>query len=370
MSKINLTPNASGTGVFTIASPNSNTDRTLNLPEESGTVITTQSPQLGRRNLIINGAMNVAQRGTSIAVSTTGVYTLDRFICDEFTDGALTVSQDTDAPNDFNYSLKVTPSTADTSIASSQYARIRYRPEGFDLTTLAFGTSNAKSLAFSFYAKSNKAGTYCIAMDLLGGTERTYIKEISLTNTWSRYVINIPANTVQAINNSTTGAACEIDISLAVGSDYHGTTEDWTNTGFATSNQVNFMDSTANELYITGVQLEVGDVATPFENRSYGEELALCQRYFFKTTGTVQGGGLSVVTQPLDSIIGVNENLPVTMRASPTLTMLGTTYRTGGDADGQNVTPTHITWGRKKTGSGTANVGAYAMGGFQVEAEL
>ena len=302
MSKIALNSNASGTGVFTIASPNSDTDRTLTLPDESGTVvsentsgdvavtgditsngnavITTQSPQLGRRNLIINGAMQVAQRGTSIAVSTTGVYTLDRFICDESTDGALTVSQDSDAPNDFNYSLKVTPSTADTSIAASQYARIRYKPEGFDLATLAFGTSDAKSLTFSFYAKSNKAGTYCIAMDLLGGTERTYMKEISLTNTWSRYVINIPANTAQAINNSTTGAACEIQISLGAGSDYHGTAEDWTNTGFATSNQVNFMDSTSNEFYITGVQLEVGDVATPFEHRSYGEELALCQRYY------------------------------------------------------------------------------------------
>ena len=287
--------------------------------DSSGNVTASQgfvpSTQLSHRNLIINGAMQVAQRGTSFTVGGLGVYTIDRFNLDESTDGSLTVSQSTEAPDNFKYSMKITPASADTSIASSQYARLKYFMEGNDVNHLGFGTSSAKDLTLSFYAKTNKTGTYCFSLDLLGGTERTYINEVSLTNTWTRYTLSIPKNTAQAFGNSTNGKSSELQLVLAAGTDYNGTADDWTNTSFSTSNQVNFMDSTSNELYITGVQLEVGSVATPFEHRSYGEELARCQRYY-----ATSDGGYNLAVDIQDASFP-STNFPVTMRVSPTATV-------------------------------------------------
>ena len=283
----------------------------------------------GRRNLIINGAMQVAQRGTSFTVNGLGVYTIDRFNLDESTDGSLTVSQSTETPDGFKYSMKITPASADTSIGSSQYARLKYFMEGYDVNNLAFGTTSAKDLTLSFYAKTNKTGTYCFSLDLLGGSERTYINEVSLSNTWTRYTLSIPKNTSQAFANSTNGKSSELELILAAGSSFNGTAGDWTNTNFSTSNQVNFMDDTANELYITGVQLEVGPLATPFEHRSYGEELALCQRYFYKYAsssqliayGTSRGGTRIFTTYTPQAM-----RAAPTFSGSPTLSVDGGSY--------------------------------------------
>ena len=147
---------------------------------------------------------------------------------------------------------------------------------------------------------------------------------------------------------------------------------DWTsvNKYMCVTGQSNFLDNTNNEFYLTGVQLEVGDTATPFEHRSTGDELARCQRYYIKDTMVREGSGYGVVTGALDSLVGIQVDFPVTMRATPSLSLLGTTYRTGGNSDAQRISPTGFVWGRKQTGGGTFNGAAYATGGYEVSAEI
>ena len=111
-------------------------------------------------------------------------------------------------------------------------------------------------------------------------------------------------------------------------------------------------------------------MATPFEHRRFGEELARCQRYYIKDTMIREGSGYGVVTGALDSLVGIQVDFPVTMRDNPSLSLLGTTYRTGGNADAQRVTPSGFVWGRKQVGSGSFNGAAYATGGYEVSAEL
>ena len=133
---------------------------------------------------------------------------------------------------------------------------------------------------------------------------------------------------------------------------------------------VSVVGTSGATFYLTGVQLEAGSVATPFERRPYGTELALCQRYYLKNTTSVDGGGVSFATLSRDIIVGVKVNFPAEMRSTPTLSMLGTTGRSGGDADGEQISTIGFSWGRKKTGSGSADVYAFANGGFAVSAEL
>jgi hypothetical protein len=121
---------------------------------------------------------------------------------------------------------------------------------------------------------------------------------------------------------------------------------------------------------VTGVQLEVGDTATEFEHRSYGEELTLCQRYYHKVTTVVEGGGLSLSLPALDSIVGIHQNFPVTMRAVPSLTLLGTAQRSGASSNAQRVSTNHFVWGRKRIAGGSDTAGAFATGGYIVDAEL
>ena len=127
--------------------------------------------------------------------------------------------------------------------------------------------------------------------------------------------------------------------------------------------------------HMTGIQLEVGDVATDFEHRSYGDELRRCQRYFIKDTRTRGNGGVSVVTSDLDSVAGVDVDFPTTMRAAPSITFLGTTYRNGGNSDSQVITDTGFTWGRKRTGAGGSpgtyeQIAAYIIDGYTAGSEL
>jgi hypothetical protein len=258
----------------------------------TGTVVTTASPSLGRRNLIINGAMQVAQRGTSFTGLGVGTsYQLDRWQFNEAgtSDARFTVTQDTDAPSGFARSYKVDVTTADTGITGNEAQRLRTRLEGQDLQQLAFGTSDAKSMTLSFWVKSNKTGQYsAMVYNQHADTDRKNYKgyTIDSADTWEYKTITYEGDTdsTAAFDNDNTSGMI-VWWNLSAGDGYIGSTTGWhSGTPEAVTGQVNLADSTSNYWQITGVQLEVGSVATPFEHRSYGEELALCQRYYYRMT--------------------------------------------------------------------------------------
>ena len=234
----------------------------------------------GRRNKIINGAMQVAQRGTSFTVSDD--YTLDRYKFKISGGGACTITQDSTTPDDFSYSYKVDVTTADTSVASSDHGIIMHVVEGYNFAPANFGSSAAKTCTLSFYVRSNKTGTYGVAFQN-SAQNRSCIQEytISSADTWERKSITIPADTGGSWN-TTNGVGLKVTWGLMGGSTYATSTLGSYNGSnvFLTSNQVNLFDNTSNEWYMTGAQVEIGSQATAFEHRNFGEELALCQRYY------------------------------------------------------------------------------------------
>ena len=249
------------------------------------------TPNLGRRNLIINGDMRIAERGTSFAETTAASYTLDRWLraVGSSFNFDTTITQSTDVPSGegFNYSLKVECDTTQTP-SGSHNAGIGQRLEGQDFQHLCYGTSSAKSIVLTFWTKSNKTGTYCVQFATNHGNSDaanrySFVREytINTANTWEKKTLTVPGLTTQDIETTNT-EGFRVKWWLAVGSNDTTTADAWEQNAsyLATSNQVNFMDNTSNEWYLTGCQLEVADTATPFEHRPYGEELALCQRYY------------------------------------------------------------------------------------------
>ena len=243
----------------------------------------------GRRNLVINGAFQIFQRATAATTATTTYSTADRFVIYEATDGSMTTEKSSDHPFSGS-SLKAQVTGADTSIAAGQFAYIYQNIEAQNLQHLFYGTSSAKTLTLSFYVKSSKTGVYTVHLDKQDGTGYIFVQEytISSANTWEKKTITItPDSNIKAsgagIDNDT-GTGLSLGFGLVWGSNTNGgTSGTWSarsNAHYGTSNQVNWMDSTSNNFYLTEVQLEVGEQATPFEHRSFGEELALCQRYF------------------------------------------------------------------------------------------
>jgi len=236
----------------------------------------------GRKNLIINGAMQVAQRATQVTGVTSGGYkTVDRFTIAPNSFGTHTVEQSTDSPSGFNNSLKITCTTADTP-SGADYVFFRVPLEGQDFTHLNFGSSDAKQLTLSFWVKSNKTGTIGQECQMSGSIERTADVTINQADTWEYKTVLIPANTVNAISaDNSTGFS--VWFWLNSGTGYKGTpnpTWGTYSTGRAGTVTLKYGESVDDYVAITGVQLEVGSQATDFEHRSYGEELALCQRYY------------------------------------------------------------------------------------------
>ena len=292
---------------------------------------------LSNRNLIINGAMQVAQRGTSQTnVSTFGVKTVDRWKSGPNSFGIYTNTQDTNAPAGFGYSSKWLCTTADTSPASTDYMRIDYGIEAQDLQHLNYGTSDAKDLTLSFWVKSNVAETYVVWFYKSDGTARhiafTYV--IDAINTWEYKTITIPSdsNALGVINNDNgEGLLMCFCLSTSTANSSGTLPSAWENyvavNRFA-GQTANVGGAVNNYWQITGVQLEVGDTATPFEHRSYGEELARCQRYFWaqvpKGEANGAGGNAGQYIIGDGGFLGTGQvechvQYPVQMRASPTL---------------------------------------------------
>ena len=244
---------------------------------------------LSNRNLIINGAMQVAQRGTSASVSNDsneGYQTLDRwyFQYGNSAGGTVTVSQDSTVPSGegFANSYKVDVTSADTSLASNHNVYIGHTIESQNMANSGWNYTDPNSfVTLSFYARSSVDTTLCfMARNFDAGYY--YVKEFSLTaNTWKRVSHAIPGN-ANLVFNDDNGEGLGIWIILATGSDNDDSSDGAWNSSFelATSNQANFLASTSNILHLTGVQLELGEQATPFEHRSFADELHRCKRYY------------------------------------------------------------------------------------------
>ena len=280
---------------------------------------------LSNRNLIINGAMTVAQRGTGNFPIGDDDFPVDRFLFSNvgsgFTGGA-NGTQSTTAPNGFKNSLEVDVTTADTSLTSDSQGKIEYRVEGNDSAHLNWGTANAQTVTLSFYIKSNVTGESAVAF-VNESNNRSYVAtfNINTANTWERKELTVAGPTDGTWNTSN-----GIGIRLrwgSFGSSFQTTsTNQWLSTQKMTSSSsINFFTSTDNNLFLTGVQLELGQKATPFEHRSYGDELARCQRYYYRHADRNSDEGRSVGNVALyqSSRCFGAVHFPVTMRATPTL---------------------------------------------------
>ena len=282
---------------------------------------------LSNRNLIINGAMQVAQRGTSsTGLHTSGYYTTDRFslVFGNEDELRVTMTQNsvTDLPG-FANSLKVQTTTAESAIAADESYYIINRYEGQDFQQLKYGTSNALSTTLSFYVKSSVTGTFAVAIyqtdgnDIIGSTYT-----INSADTWERKTITFAGNTLAAIVDDNTNAIM-IDWFLAAGSNFtsvNNTSWGGYETGkLAFGHGTNAVATTTNATWeITGVQWELGEQATPFEHRSFGDELARCQRYY-----QVVGSSSNYHAYPAQrwnaSGVFFSVSTPTSMRGTPTL---------------------------------------------------
>ena len=283
----------------------------------------------GRRNLIINGAMQVAQRGTSS--TSQSIQTVDRFGIQNGGIGAFTQLQSTDAPDGFSNSFKLDCTTADASPAASDYLYIYTRLEAQDLQQLAYGTSGAKTCTLSFYVKSNKTGSFTFNARQPDNSFRMYSKNVTISsaNTWERVSVELPSDASGLINNDN-GFGLEIALWLNSGSDYSGGSEQSWGADTATNKYLGTLDlgaSTSDEFFITGVQLEVGSVATKFEHRSYGEELALCQRYCVVYTNDLDGAEtfvtLGIGFSSGSTAVRWTPYVPVPLRAEASISQTG-----------------------------------------------
>ena len=297
----------------------------------------------GRRNLVINGEMQVSQRvGTTATATGNNTYIIDRYTTFASGGAAYTVQQVTDTPAGFKNAAKVTITTADSSIAAGAYALMQYRAEGVDIAHLNCGTSDAETVTLSFWVKSSLTGNF-------GGSWRNsaadrtypYLYNIAQANTWEKKSITLTLDTTGTWL-TTTGIGLVFMWDFGSGTNFQGTADQWQAGNFhSAGSQVKLTSTNGATWYVTGVQLEIGSTATEFEHKSFGEELALCQRYcygqnnsagqnyywFGTSAGIAANAGFGMVT------------FPITMRVQPTATIsAANTFL----CDGANATATSI----------------------------
>ena len=281
--------------------------------------------QFSNRNKLINGENLISQRGTSETgvASTKYAKAPDRwqfYAYPSSQSGTFTVSQDSTAPNGFQKSYKVDCTTADTSLQADSGVILRQIIEEQNLHDFRKGFSDAKQFTLSFYVKTTKTGTYvCELYDMRNTRHVSATYTVSDTN-WNRYIITFPVDTTGAFTSGSNSGGMIVHWWLVAGTNYTsgslGTT--WGNTAANRAvGQLNFADSTSNDFYLTGCQLEVGSVATDFEHRSFAQELALCQRYFCQDFAPNHGTIYESWSGPNGK--HATFNFPVQMRAAPTV---------------------------------------------------
>ena len=332
---------------------------------------------LGRRNIVINGAMQVAQRNTTQASigGNNGYWTVDRYyLYAPHTAGRLTMSQDTDTPNGFGNSIKFDCTTADTSIAANEYMLLEQSFEGQDVQQFKKGTSEAEQITVSFYMKTNKAFTFMCELNDFDNN-RVNTQQFTTSTSWTRHILTFAGDTSGALDNDT-NKSFGVGIWMHGGSNFTGGTysaNTWQSRASSDNMRAvgigSFFDSTDNLVRITGLQLEVGSQATSFEHRSFGEEKMLCYRYYYKTN---QGNHMLKTTST-----GTNGDyywyyyLPIPMRASPTCTVDG-----GSDNYNHTASPSIMARGSLNMANinvsktGTASNAYFTLDGITADAEL
>jgi len=283
-------------------------------------------PLSGNRNRIINGDMSIDQRnsGASVSISANdSSYTVDRWECYNITDGSFSVQRSTEVPSsqEFSHSLLTTVTGTDTSLASNQYALIRQFIEGLNTKDLRWGTASAKSITISFWVRSSITGTFTVALQN-SAQNRSYVTPLTVSsaNTWEYKTFTVagPTDGTWLINN---GKGVAFSISLAAGTFWETTANTWASLGrLAVSGASNLLATNGATFYLTGVQIEPGTVATPFEYRL--NESDLCQRYYQASTSTSIMGSL-----PESAATYRRATIPyrVAMRAAPTGTVVWNT---------------------------------------------
>lgn len=256
------------------------------------------------KNLIVNGDMQISQRapGASVASITSAAYVIDRYRFAPTNLGTWTLSQDTDNPSGYGFSksLKLLVTTADAAPAAADNCMLQYRMEGQHAQSVRKGTASAKQLTLSFWVKSSTTGTYIVELHDNDNTRHVCSSySISAANTWELKTITFPADTTGALDNDA-NLSLSVHFWLAAGSNY---TSGVLQTSWAAVNdvnravgQVNLGGTLNNNIFFTGIQLEIGPSASTFEFLPFDVSLARCQRYYFKTfpytTTPAQNGGL------------------------------------------------------------------------------
>ena len=287
-------------------------------------------PIAGSRNRIINGDMRIDQRnaGASVAITTAGNYTVDRWSGNATQNSKCTVQQNSGSvnpPSGFTNYLGAVSSSA-YSVVSSDIFWLAQALEGLNVADLGWGAAGAQSVTLSFWVRSSLTGTFGGALRNSAGTRSyPFAYTISAGNTWEQKSIVITGDT-SGTWLSTNGIGINLNFGLGVGSTYSGTAGTWAAANYVSATgATSVVGTNGATFYITGVQLEPGSVATPFERRSYGAELALCQRYY------QQNGGVSGVPWALAVISGGGGSTAAVvfgtlMRTSPTLNVVGTGF--------------------------------------------
>lgn len=325
------------TGAFATAAQGAKADTALqssdigtNVQAYSAALASYATNGVAMRNRIINGAMVIDQRNAGASVSVGAgdtTWDVDRWMGSSSQASKFTLQQSTTVPTGFKNSMVATVSSTIT-VGANDYAGILQRIEGLNIYDLDWGLSSAKTVTLSFWVRSSITGTYCISIRN-SGDSRSYVSTytINAANTWEQKSITIAGDT-SGTWLTTNGMGMAVYFTLSCGSTYgSGTANTWSSSlSVATSAQTQWIQNSGATFYITGVQLEAGRVATPFEMRSYGAELALCQRYFYKF-----GSNFAYISGAMMSSTnsrGWFQN-PVTMRSSPTGTTNITGYGTG-----------------------------------------
>jgi len=289
---------------------------------------------VGSKNIIINGDMSIAQRGTSESgITSSGYRTVDRWNSILVTLGTWTQSQSTDVPTGqgFAKSLKMDCTTADASPASGDFLFLLQRVEGQNVQYLKKGTANAESLTLSFWVKSNKTGTYICELDDNDNTRninKSYT--INSADTWEKKTITFAGDTTGAFDNDN-GNSLQVIWWLGAGTDYTSGTlatswESTTNANRAVG-QVNLADNTSNYINITGIQLEAGTTASDFEFLPYDMNLARCQRYYYRINPNGTSGSIGSAAYYISTAVFVSLNFPTSMRTFPSMEQVtGTNY--------------------------------------------
>ena len=356
-------------GSLTIQAPSDAGNNTLTLPATSQTLATQNA--LGVRNLIINGDMRIDQRNAGASITANNqTFAVDRFKFRTSQSSKMTAERSTDVPTGqgFKYSTKITSSSAYT-VLSTDFFNMQHLCEVQNIDHLMFGTANAKTVTLSFWVKSSLTGSFSVSLNNLGISPSVYPAEyiINAANTWEKKTITIQGDTSGTYNTTPNSAGLGVIFNLGFGSSFQGTKNSWNSTDANTfSGAVNLVETNGATLYITGVQLEVGEIATPFEHRPYDMELARCQRYYFKDepvrikTYSVSGSNNSVSRY----------NFPTTMRASPTITITtGTTSNLSSASTNQtSISGTSITL--IASAAGTVAIGDASDGAIELSAEL